>query len=90
MWVTSWKHALGLARLSYLPRYEVGESAAGDQLTFSTRGPDAEAVPLLVAGRAGGRLLLRETEQYGRTADERDAVRLYARATLALHLAARG
>ncbi|MFC8511863.1 GNAT family N-acetyltransferase [Streptomyces sp. NPDC057257] len=90
LWVTSWKHALGLARLSYLPRYEVSESEAGDQLTFATRGPDGATVPLLVAGRAGGRLLLRETEQCERTADKRDAVRLYARSTLALHLAARG
>ncbi|BBC37344.1 uncharacterized protein SGFS_086380 [Streptomyces graminofaciens] len=26
LWVTSWKHALGFARLSYLPPYEVREN----------------------------------------------------------------
>ncbi|MGW0820534.1 GNAT family N-acetyltransferase [Streptomyces sp. NPDC002845] len=96
LWVTSWKHALGFARLSYLPRYEVRETE--DELAFLTArhgsyasGP-GEFAPLLVAGHEGGRLRLRETEEYVRTQDERDTVRLrhYARATLALHLAVRG
>jgi GNAT superfamily N-acetyltransferase len=96
LWVTSWKHALGLARLSYLPRYEVrykaGESCEGEVTFLTAAGPDddTEMVPLLVAGWDGGRLRLRETEQYRRTVDERDVVRLYARSTLALHLAVRG
>lgn len=100
LWVTSWKHALGFGRLSYLPRYEVMETDG--ELTFliadsegpgegPTSGDGATAmVPLLVAGNAGGRLRLRETERYQRMRDERDAVRLYARSTLALHLAVRG
>lgn len=88
LWVTSWKHALGLARLSYLPRFEVRQSA--DELTFLATDSVGAMAPLLVAGSAGGRLYLRETEQYRRMADERDAVRLYARSTLALHLATRG
>ncbi|NEC87037.1 GNAT family N-acetyltransferase [Streptomyces sp. SID12501] len=92
LWVTSWKHALGLARLSYLPRYEVTESEG--ELTFLVADPDACApgamVPLLVADALDGRLRLRETEQYARTRDELNAVRYYARSTLALHLAVRG
>ncbi|GGR51172.1 hypothetical protein GCM10010251_80330 [Streptomyces aurantiogriseus] len=88
LWVTSWKHSLGLARLSYLPRYEVrGDESA---LTFAVTGPQGDAVPLLVADSADGRLRLRETEQYRSLPDRRDAVRLYARSTLALHLALRG
>lgn len=53
-------------------------------------------VPLLVAGNEGGWLRLRKTEAHGQLAgrmpDERDAVRLrlYARSTLAVHLAVRG
>lgn len=89
LWVTSWKDALGLARLSYLPRYEVRGSAEGE-VCFLVTDAEGRLVPLLVAGSDGGRLRLRETEQYRRMADERDAVRLYARATLALHLAGRG
>lgn len=92
LWVTSWKHALGLARLSYLPRYEVREN--GGELTFLVANPDLRApgdmVPLLVADTVDGRLRLRETEQYARTRDELNAVRYYARSTLALHLAVRG
>jgi hypothetical protein len=99
LWVTPWKHALGFARLSYLPRYEVLEN--GGELTFliaDSEGPGAGCtdggstamVPLLVAGNAGGRLRLREPERYRRMRDERDVVRLYARSTLALHLAVRG
>lgn len=89
LWVTSWKHALGLARLSYLPRYEVRDCEG--ELTFLVDGPRG-MVPLLVAGSHGGRmrLRLRETGQYRRMADDRDAVRLYARSTLALHLATLG
>jgi GNAT superfamily N-acetyltransferase len=88
LWVTSWKHALGLARLSYLPPYDV----RGDdgELTFTVTGSRGEAVPLLVADSADGRLRLRETEQYRSLPDEHGAVRLYARSTLALHLALRG
>jgi GNAT superfamily N-acetyltransferase len=90
LWVTSWKHSLGLARLSYLPRYDVRESGAGE-VTFLVADPTEEMVPLLVAGSDGeGRLRLRETEQYRRMRDERRAVGLYARSTLALHLAVRG
>ncbi|MEH0422427.1 GNAT family N-acetyltransferase [Streptomyces sp. B21-083] len=92
LWVTSWKHALGLARLSYLPRYEVRETEG--ELTFLVADPEACApgvtVPLLVADTRDGRLRLRETEQYARTRDELNAVRYYARSTLALHLAVRG
>ncbi|WP_329278364.1 GNAT family N-acetyltransferase [Streptomyces sp. NBC_01451] len=96
LWVTSWKDALGLARLSYLPRYEVTDSEG--ELTFLVADPDGCApgvmVPLLVAdavdGRLRLRLRLRETEQYARTRDELNAVRYYARSTLAMHLAVRG
>ncbi|MBW8739615.1 MAG: GNAT family N-acetyltransferase [Streptomyces turgidiscabies] len=92
LWVTSWKHALGLARLSYLPRYEV-RSIAGE-LTFLIAAPDVRTpgamVPLLVADAVAGRLRLRETEQYARIRDELNAVQHYARSTLALHLAVRG
>ncbi|MBT2676816.1 hypothetical protein J7E95_39745 [Streptomyces sp. ISL-14] len=42
-------------------------------MTFLVAGADGE--PLLVAGHDGGRLRLRETEQYRRMADERDALR---------------
>jgi hypothetical protein len=38
----------------------------------------------------GGRLWLRESGEYRGTPDRLDAVRLYARSTLALHLAVRG
>ncbi|MBZ9638743.1 GNAT family N-acetyltransferase [Streptomyces sp. PSKA30] len=89
LWVTSWKHALGLARLSYLPRYEVREGADGE-VTFLVADAEGELVPLLVAGSANGRLCLRETEQHRRLSEKRDALRLYARSTLALHLAIRG
>lgn len=96
LWVTSWKHALGLSRLSYLPRYEVREN--GRELTFLVAAGPAtpasgsrEMVPLLVAGSEGGRLRLRETDEgCALMWDQRDAVRLYARSTLALHLAVRG
>ncbi|GKQ38180.1 hypothetical protein ALMP_47140 [Streptomyces sp. A012304] len=89
LWVTSWKHTLGLARLSYLPRYEVRENV-GEEVVFLTAGPEGDMVPLLVAGSDGGRLRLRETPQYRRAGDDRDAVRVYALSTLALHLAVRG
>ncbi|MFJ9586999.1 GNAT family N-acetyltransferase [Streptomyces acidicola] len=89
LWVTSWKHAPGLARLSYLPRYEVREDEG--ELTFLVDDPRG-MVPLLVAGSCDGRLRLRlrETEQYRHMANDRNAVRLYARSALALHLATRG
>ncbi|WP_164904781.1 GNAT family N-acetyltransferase [Streptomyces cyaneus] len=89
LWVTSWKHALGFAQLSDLPAYAVREGEGGE-VTFLVACADGESIPLLVAGNDGGRLRLRETEQYRRMRDERDAVRVYARATLALHLAVRG
>ncbi|WP_282701992.1 GNAT family N-acetyltransferase [Streptomyces sp. CC219B] len=89
LWVTSWKHALGFARLSYLPRYEVRETAA-DEVTFLVADGEGELVPLLVAGSGGGRLRLKETEWYGRMTEEGGAVGVYVRATLALHLAVRG
>ncbi|MEU6355587.1 GNAT family N-acetyltransferase [Streptomyces sp. NPDC047072] len=89
LWVTSWKHALGFARLSYLPRYEVRETGE-EELTFLVTDSEGRLVPLLVAGSDGGRLSLRESEEYGWTQDRFDAVRLYARSTLALHLAVRG
>ncbi|MEU6377907.1 GNAT family N-acetyltransferase [Streptomyces sp. NPDC046909] len=88
LWVTSWKHALGLARLSYLPRYEVREDA--DELTFLVAVAEGTTVPLLVTGHTDGRLRLRETEQYRSLTEERHALRMYARSTLALHLAVRG
>lgn len=91
LWVTSWKHALGLARLSYLPQYEVRES--GGELVFLVSPLDGSAgdpVPLLAAGEAKGRLVLRETEHYRHAADRCAEVQLYARSTLALHLAVRG
>jgi hypothetical protein len=105
LWVTSWKHALGLARLSYLPRYEVRESpgeltflmsratgrgtyADGSDSSDSSNGFE-EMVPLLVAGSEDGRLRLWETEECVRLG-EFEAVRFYARSTLALHLAVRG
>ncbi|MBA2812052.1 hypothetical protein E0500_033225 [Streptomyces sp. KM273126] len=49
-------------------------------------------VPLLVADSGDGRLRLqlRATEPYRRMADDRNAVRPYARSTLALHLAMQG
>lgn len=92
LWVTSWKHALEFARLSYLPRYEVRSSGDAAELTFSAAVGGDALVPLLVAGSEGGRLRLWETGEGVRPADERDAVRLrfYARSTLALHLAVRG
>ncbi|WP_179382082.1 GNAT family N-acetyltransferase [Streptomyces sp. SA15] len=89
LWVTSWKHALGLGRLSYLPRYEVREGEEGE-LTFLVADAEGRFVPFLVAGSDDGRLRLRETEEYRCGADRRDSVRLYARSTLALHLAVRG
>lgn len=89
LWVTSWKHALGFARLSHLPRYEVEESGEGE-LTFLVAGEEGPPVPVLVAGSVGGRLWLRESGEYRGTPDRLDAVRLYARSTLALHLAVRG
>ncbi|MEU9448387.1 GNAT family N-acetyltransferase [Streptomyces sp. NPDC048277] len=90
LWVTSWKHALGFARLSYLPRYEVREVEG--ELVFLVRGEEegSEPMALLSAGVDGKRLRLRETEAYRRLSERRDAMRLYALSTLALHLAVRG
>ncbi|MFI6942037.1 GNAT family N-acetyltransferase [Streptomyces sp. NPDC050418] len=95
LWVTSWKRALGLARLAYLPRYEVQE--AGDELVFAVAGTDGAMVPMLAArtggvGDGGPWLTMRETAQYADLQSEipRGVMPLYARATLALHLAVRG
>ncbi|WP_432136042.1 GNAT family N-acetyltransferase [Streptomyces sp. bgisy154] len=92
LWLTSWKHDLGLARLSCLPRYEVRPT--GDEMTLLVeRGAgtaDSSWMPYLVAGRHGPWLRLRETEEYRYFSDPRDLVGLYARSTLALHLAVRG
>ncbi|MFF0016681.1 GNAT family N-acetyltransferase [Streptomyces sp. NPDC005374] len=89
LWVTSWKHALGFARLSQLPRYEIEENGEGE-LTLLVAGEEGRPVPVLTAGSSGGLLRLRESEEYRGTPDRLDAVRLYARSTLALHLAVRG
>lgn len=76
-----WKHALGLARLSHLPRYEVREGTA--ELTFlAAVVPEGAMAPLLVAGSADGRLRLRETEQYRRMSEEHRA--LWARRSCAI------
>ncbi|MGW2646049.1 GNAT family N-acetyltransferase [Streptomyces sp. NPDC001393] len=83
LWVTSWKHALGFARLSFLPAYDVREE--GGALTLSVEGE-----PLLIAGDDGRRLLLRETDGYRRIAGRGEVMGVYARSTLALHLAVRG
>ncbi|NEB01531.1 GNAT family N-acetyltransferase [Streptomyces sp. SID13726] len=88
LWVTSWRESPGFARLSYLPRYEVEESGEGE-LALLVAGAGGRLVPVLFAGRAGGRLCLRESAEYRRTPDRIDAVRLYARPTLVLHLAVR-
>ncbi|WP_153535069.1 hypothetical protein [Streptomyces sp. RB17] len=83
LWVTSWNHALGFARLSSLPAYEV--RARSGELTLFVEGE-----PLLVAGDDGRRLLLRETAGYRRIAGGREVMGVYARSTLAPHLAVHG
>ncbi|WP_306322281.1 MULTISPECIES: GNAT family N-acetyltransferase [unclassified Streptomyces] len=89
LWLTSWKRALALARLSFLPEYEVREAPGGD-LEFWVAGDG----PLLVAGRSqdGKWLRLTESEAYARVtaAQPRAVMPVYAHATLALHLAVRG
>ncbi|MFE0378522.1 hypothetical protein ACFW1M_23725 [Streptomyces inhibens] len=60
MWVTSWKHDLGLSCVKYLPQYEVTRSRQG--FTFSAEGGDV-MTPLLIAGREGDALRLRRTEE---------------------------
>ncbi|MFF2953701.1 hypothetical protein ACFVVU_20460 [Kitasatospora sp. NPDC057965] len=91
LWVVSWKHALGLARMPQLPPYRVREEDGRLVLLVADRpSPDpAEAVwtPLLAAGSEGRRLRLDETAAY-RQAD--GWVHGYARSTLALHLALAG
>ncbi|MFI0717218.1 hypothetical protein ACH4SK_43035 [Streptomyces inhibens] len=67
MWVTSWKHDLGLSCVKYLPQCEVTRSRQG--FTFSAEGGDV-MTPLLIAGREGDALRLRRTEEYGRSAEE--------------------
>ncbi|WP_438485853.1 GNAT family N-acetyltransferase [Streptomyces sp. S186] len=90
LWVTSWKHDLGLSRLARLPRYEVARTPQG--LTFSVD-DGGTMVPLLHAGRDGDTLRLRRTPEYRRRAAERqrhDTTLFYAGTTLALHLALAG
>jgi hypothetical protein len=53
-------------------------------------GSAGDPVPLLAAGEAEGRLVLRETGHYRRMAERCAEVQLYARSTSALHLAVRG
>ncbi|MFB7476915.1 GNAT family N-acetyltransferase [Kitasatospora sp. NPDC056184] len=91
LWVVSWKHAIGLARMPQLPPYRVREE--GDRLVLSVAdrpSPDPAGLvwtPLLAAGSEGRRLRLDETAAY-RQAD--GWVHGYARSTLALHLALAG
>ncbi|MGW3287874.1 GNAT family N-acetyltransferase [Streptomyces sp. NPDC001002] len=101
LWLTSWKHALGFARLSYLPRYEVHEAADGS-LTFLVAGVAGDDGPsttstepeemntLLVGSTDGHRLRLHKTDAYRRLSERRSTLELYALSTLALHLAVRG
>ena len=99
LWLTSWKHTLGFARLSYLPRYEVREADDGSLMFLvaseeassaaSTTGSE-EMSTLLVGGANGHRLRLRETDAYRRLAERRSSLELYALSPLALHLAVRG
>ena len=83
LWVTSWKHALGFARLSFLPDYEVREE--GGELVLYVGGE-----PLPAAGADGRRLLLRETAGYRRLTGGPEVMCRDARARLALHLAVGG
>ncbi|MET9402625.1 GNAT family N-acetyltransferase [Kitasatospora sp. NPDC002965] len=89
LWVVSWKHAVGLARLPQLPPYRVREEE--DRLVLlvadGAPGPGGGWTPLLTAGREGRWLRLDETTDY-RRAD--GWVRDFARSTLALHLALAG
>ncbi|MFG3119911.1 hypothetical protein ACGF4C_36830 [Streptomyces sp. NPDC048197] len=54
-----WKHGLTLEWVAERPRYEV--VGAGEELVFRVW-LGGQWVPLLVAGRSGGRLLLRQVE----------------------------
>ncbi|WP_406205966.1 GNAT family N-acetyltransferase [Kitasatospora sp. NBC_01560] len=85
LWVVSWKRAIGLARMPQLPPYRVVED--GDRLVLLVAGRPDDWVPLLSAGREGGRLRLDETAAY-RASD--GWVHDFARSTLALHLALAG
>ncbi|MER7707753.1 GNAT family N-acetyltransferase [Kitasatospora sp. NPDC097605] len=91
LWVVSWKHALGLARMPQLPPYRVREEDGRLVLLVADRPcPDPDGAvwtPLLAAASEGGRLRLDETAAY-RQAD--GWVHGYARSTLALHLALAG
>ncbi|MEU6234228.1 GNAT family N-acetyltransferase [Kitasatospora sp. NPDC047058] len=88
LWVVSWKHALGLARMPQLPPYRVAEEG-GRLVLLLADGPHGW-VPLLSAGHDGpdGRWLrLDETAAYRQS---EGWVRDFARSTLALHLALAG
>lgn len=85
LWVVSWKHALGLARMPQLPPYRVAEEDG--RLVLLVADGAQGWVPLLAAGREGRWLRLDETAAY-RQAD--GWVHHFARSTLALHLALAG
>ncbi|MFF1794156.1 GNAT family N-acetyltransferase [Kitasatospora sp. NPDC058263] len=85
LWVVSWKHALGLARMPQLPSYRVREE--DDRLLLLVSDARHGWVPLLAAGREGRWLRLDETAAY-RQSD--GWVHDFARSTLALHLALAG
>ncbi len=89
MWVAHWKHGLTLEWVAGRPRYEVVGS--GEELVFRVW-LDGQWVPLLVAGRSGGRLVLRQVEPPGRRGERAGGadLRFSAVATFALHLAVRG
>lgn len=89
LWVVSWKHAVGLARMPQLPPYRVREEEGRLVLLIADRPsePAGGWTPLLSAGREGRWLRLDETAAH-RQAD--GWVRDYARSTLALHLALAG
>lgn len=74
MWVAHRKHGLTLEWVTGRPRYEVVGS--DEELAFRVW-LDGQWVPLLVAGRSGGRLVLRQVEPPGRGASWR-AVRTCA------------
>jgi hypothetical protein len=89
LWVVSWKHDLGFARMPGLPRYEVRDE--GDRLVLLVE-EGRVLTPLLSARRERSWLRLEEMQAYRRLAADRPGrwVDGYARSTLAVHLAVRG
>ncbi|MEU8616978.1 GNAT family N-acetyltransferase [Streptomyces sp. NPDC048623] len=90
MWVTSWKHDLGLSRVRHLPPYEVTRVRQGFAFSVEEGGVRE---PLLIAGRKGDVLRLRQAEAYRRRARQggrHDSTLFYAGTTFALHLALAG